>query len=715
MLIEQLESRRLFSTINWMNRGLVTDRFSEVFGAQANLARGVIDEAIARWERVITDFNYSDGTNTYTLLIAMSGTTNGTGGVGGSDDDIDGKPSHGTVVFYRGTDGAGAGWYLDPVPADDVEFNSTVHNAFSARASAGRPFTRADLLTVAMHEIGHALGLDSNDAMNKFATDTGAIDTGSAHLWAFEGPSVSHLFTGYDVGGTHNGAQHSADSDESVFYNGQMWYGTDHLMNPVVATSQRNLIDNVTAWAIHDAWDYDIELPEVFGTFYSTLNRSTGQLLVRGAPGPADPSNDNIQIGLLFGALVVSVDIGQDIPGTGPLPGVGNVDAFASVYNPADITSIIVQSGDGNDTIFINSIPANVTGVSVEGGTGNDTLTLGGGDLDTNLNAPITFTGGSGNADAIIFDDDTDGLGSDTYTLNTNSLVKPAGDSLSWLSTENVTLNASANNDAITVTGTASTTAVRVNSRDGNDTINVQSTDIASPVTLTTGIGTDTVNVNTDDTGIALAIFPGTENVTNINIGIGGRLALGGAGVPNSFVLVTTALSIDNGGALDLTNNSMIVDYGGASPYVTIRDYIATARNGGAWNGSGITSFGAFLANPRNTTLGLLTSVEYFSIYGFGADYLGQNIDLNAIVVKYTYYGDTDFNGVVDFDDYSRADAGFNNNRTGWLNGDVDGNGIVDFDDYSLIDLAFNTQGVALRGQGVGASLVRVGARRISG
>ena len=68
--------------------------------------------------------------------------------------------------------------------------------------------------------------------------------------------------------------------------------------------------------------------------------------------------------------------------------------------------------------------------------------------------------------------------------------------------------------------------------------------------------------------------------------------------------------------------------------------------------------------------------------------------------MKYTYYGDTDFNGVVNFDDYSRTDAGFNNGRTGWLNGDFDGNGIVNFDDYSLIDLAFNTQGSPLRPDG---------------
>jgi hypothetical protein len=65
--------------------------------------------------------------------------------------------------------------------------------------------------------------------------------------------------------------------------------------------------------------------------------------------------------------------------------------------------------------------------------------------------------------------------------------------------------------------------------------------------------------------------------------------------------------------------------------------------------------------------------------------------------VKYTYYGDTDFNGKVNFDDYVRTDSGFNNHLSGWLNGDFDGNGVVNFDDYVLIDLAFNTQNTTLR------------------
>ena len=70
---------------------------------------------------------------------------------------------------------------------------------------------------------------------------------------------------------------------------------------------------------------------------------------------------------------------------------------------------------------------------------------------------------------------------------------------------------------------------------------------------------------------------------------------------------------------------------------------------------------------------------------------------MSDVLVKYTYYGDTDFNGVVNFDDYARIDGGFNNNRSGWLNGDFDYIGGVNFDDYALIDLSFNTQGATLR------------------
>jgi len=84
-------------------------------------------------------------------------------------------------------------------------------------------------------------------------------------------------------------------------------------------------------------------------------------------------------------------------------------------------------------------------------------------------------------------------------------------------------------------------------------------------------------------------------------------------------------------------------------------------------------------------------------VQGPAAQFDGFAVATNDVLVKYTYNGDTDLNGIVDFDDYSRTDSGFNNHRTGWFNGDFDYSGVVDFDDYSLIDQAFNTQTGTLR------------------
>jgi hypothetical protein len=143
-----------------------------------------------------------------------------------------------------------------------------------------------------------------------------------------------------------------------------------------------------------------------------------------------------------------------------------------------------------------------------------------------------------------------------------------------------------------------------------------------------------------------------------------------------------------------------------------VQGLIGAARGSGAWTGTGLTSTAARNNAQHNTTLGVLTSDEFESLYGEASSFSGEPISISAVLVKYTYYGDTDFNGTVDFDDYRRADSGFIINRTGWLNGDFDGNGVVDFDDYSLIDQAFNTQGAALSGnlvapKGAGRGAIR--------
>jgi hypothetical protein len=105
--------------------------------------------------------------------------------------------------------------------------------------------------------------------------------------------------------------------------------------------------------------------------------------------------------------------------------------------------------------------------------------------------------------------------------------------------------------------------------------------------------------------------------------------------------------------------HAVIIDYTGVSPLASIRSAIVSARNGGAWNGFGITSSTA-AANPNHsTTLGLMEGSDYRAIYGPSATFNGEPVDDTSVLVRYTYYGDTDFNGRVNFDDYVRTDNGF--------------------------------------------------------
>jgi hypothetical protein len=81
------------------------------------------------------------------------------------------------------------------------------------------------------------------------------------------------------------------------------------------------------------------------------------------------------------------------------------------------------------------------------------------------------------------------------------------------------------------------------------------------------------------------------------------------------------------------------------------------------------------------------------------SDAAGNSMPGDAVFNFRMLRGDTDGNGVIDFNDYARVDFGFNNHLSGWGNGDFDRNGVVDFDDYALIDYAFNVQQNAARGK----------------
>ncbi|HUT94718.1 MAG TPA: RHS repeat-associated core domain-containing protein [Thermoguttaceae bacterium] len=249
------------------------------------------------------------------------------------------------------------------------------------------------------------------------------------------------------------------------------------------------------------------------------------------------------------------------------------------------------------------------------------------------------------------------------------------------------------------------------------------------PHTLTVGEGgieSAGVGANTIDPSVTLsadstwAIDGGSTLDLNGALDIGGyRLVREGAGP-----LVVGALTIDEDagqvpqGAVDLKDTNLIVDYpdGGPSPFADIAGWIASGYNadgGGYWDGPGITSSTA--AAGTITAVGVIDNADPETKIGWSAGWTsfdGVPIDETSVLVKYTYYGDLNFDGIVDSNDYDLIDNTFalydpddpiNTAPAGgwrWSVGDVTYDGVVDSNDYDKIDNAFALQSGALGGIG---------------
>lgn len=162
----------------------------------------------------------------------------------------------------------------------------------------------------------------------------------------------------------------------------------------------------------------------------------------------------------------------------------------------------------------------------------------------------------------------------------------------------------------------------------------------------------------------------------------GGRaiLAAGSGATPRVGSIEATT------GTIDLNDNAVIVDYTGGSSLADVRQLIVTARNGGAWNGYGITSS---LADATHA----VGYAEASDVLGLSAGqvglFRGQVVDHSSVLVMYTLKGDADLSGAVDIDDFGRLAASFNA-AGGWSKGDFDYSGTIDIDDFGLLASNFN-------------------------
>src|SRR5262249_21191852 len=84
--------------------------------------------------------------------------------------------------------------------------------------------------------------------------------------------------------------------------------------------------------------------------------------------------------------------------------------------------------------------------------------------------------------------------------------------------------------------------------------------------------------------------FTGTQHLQSLYLA-----SSTSASVPagSNRLVVTRGLSVAPGAAIDLNDNDLIVDYSGASQLAAVQSLINTARSGGAWTGSGLSSSSA--------------------------------------------------------------------------------------------------------------------------
>ncbi len=177
--------------------------------------------------------------------------------------------------------------------------------------------------------------------------------------------------------------------------------------------------------------------------------------------------------------------------------------------------------------------------------------------------------------------------------------------------------------------------------------------------------------------------FNSSQHLANLSIGNGAAVTLAPGG---GNMLSTKGLSIGAGAKLDLNDNDALFEN---VPFAQIQAWVLEGYSAsGDSTKTGIVS-GSGQGAGGTTILALFdNSLTGFPDYPFGS---GQTIGGNAIVGKYTYIGDANYDGQVTAQDYTSIDANIGTSvplGLAWFYGDTNFDGSIDATDYTGIDAA---------------------------
>jgi hypothetical protein len=169
--------------------------------------------------------------------------------------------------------------------------------------------------------------------------------------------------------------------------------------------------------------------------------------------------------------------------------------------------------------------------------------------------------------------------------------------------------------------------------------------------------------------------------------------------VPNGINAGTSrvnSLLIASPGRFDLTDNDLIVDYTGSTPIGTIQSYIQQGFAAGAWTGNGLTSSAAASAAAHPTGLGYAEA----STLGLST-FDGQSIDNTTLVIRYTYRGDANLDGLVNALDFNALASNFGSaSGRVWTQGDFNYDSITNTLDFNSLAANFNQPAFASQSLG---------------
>jgi hypothetical protein len=494
--------------------------------------------------------------------------------------------------------------------------------------------------------------------------------------------------------------------------------------------------ESVTLHAGSGDNDVEFELPPTFNTTVNG-NAGTDRITLLGSGGAAasytpsatTPGNGSILFGtrsMNFTSAASVQASGFTAPFTFVTPNAidvlslsGNILSGTSTgvsftqFQFGLMSTVVIDTatndgGAGSDSITLNTTQPNVFGINA--GTGSNTLFLSstptvdtdyGTASGTNLrvfvnNGTATFAGFQNLERLEINNNATAQFSGSGTVLNTRELA---------VVTNSGNIHVTSGQTAVcTLNGSFALGAGRTMNKSGSGTLNINAAQSHGAGAFFNALG-GTTNFQTNAGSAAARPLSAhadgatlnlnaTQHLNIVSTGVGGRINVGTNG---NRVLVCNQVFIESeGSSINLNDNDMIVDYSGASQVEAIRQLIANGYANATWNGIGIVSDTAAAAG--NTALGYADATQLFTT--FPATFSGQQVDNTAVLVKYTFNGDSDLNGNVNLNDFNRLAANFGTANKRWIHGDSDYNLSINLIDFNKLAATFGLSGLGPNGSG---------------